>query len=263
MFLCTWSACWLGYLFSSDNLLGRDTVDISVSYTFFPLCRSRDIKRLDRETDTLVFDIEGDNLRTNVLSGKDDFVDILHDIHRDFGEVDETIDTTLKREEDTKLRDFRHWSSDDVADLVHLSETLPWVRLETLHRETDLLLLDTDDLDFDLITDLREARRITDMSPINLTHVDEPLDPLECHEETIGKNATDRTFDDIVNLELTECACTLLGDCCLLRENNLFAVLIDIDDTDFEWLADEFLEVFQDTFGICTFDAWIVERCEL
>ena len=235
----------------------------SISVLERPKLRKRSFKSLDGESDTLGFEIKGDDLRADLMAMRKGFVDVLEHVRRYLREMDEAIDAAVERDEDTKLGYLHDWTCRDISDPITLGDAVPWITFEALEGETDLLLLNADDLDADLVSDLREARWITDMTPIDLADVDETLDAIKCNEETIGQDTTHDSIDIVADLEELERLGALLHEGCLLRKDDLAAVLVDIDDAHTEGLADELLEMLHDTLGIGPLDARIVDGREL
>gem|GEM_PF-3269542 len=215
------------------------------------------------ETDTFCNWVKCDDFCLHIFSNLSIITDLLDHIMRDFGKMDESADSTREREEYSKLRYAHNRSLDDISNLVFFCENLPRIWLESFHGEADFVSVDTDNLDGYLVSNFGEFTRIVHMSPIDFRYMHETFESVECNEETIRKDTTDHSVDIVADFEFFECCSASFFESCFFGEDNLLAILIDIDNTNLERFPDETVEVLEDTFWIRSFHTRIVGWCEL
>ena len=137
----------------------------------------------------------------------------------------------------------------DLADLVGAGELTPRVFLRRLERQRDALAVqvDVEDLDGDLLADLDDLGRVVDVLPGQLGDVHETVDAAEVDERT---EVDDRGHDTGADLALGELVEELAADLGLgllepraAREDDVVAVLVQLDDLGLERLAHVGLQV--------------------
>src|SRR4029077_4874445 len=128
-------------------------------------------------------------------------------------------------------------------------EVLPRVFLGRLERQRDTLAVhvDVEHLDGDLVADLHDLGRVVDVLPRQLGDVHQTVDAAEVHERTEVDDRGDDALADLALLELGQEALTHLGLGLLeprpTGEDDVVAVLVELDDLRLERLADVRLEV--------------------
>src|ERR1700732_1527370 len=122
-------------------------------------------------------------------------------------DVEEAVDPILDLDERAVIGEISDDARDDGPGGIFLRQLVPWVRLNLLHPQGDLLLLlvDVENLNLDLIADGHQfARMVDSLRPAHFADVDEPLDArfeldkgaVAHHvDDFAGMPATDGTFD--------------------------------------------------------------------
>ena len=129
-----------------------------------------------------------------------------------------------------------------LADHVAVLDLVPRIGLELADAEGDLLLflVDAEDDGLDFLTDIEDVGRASDaLGPGELGDVDEAFDAfLELDERAVGNEIGDLALDVGANGEalLDLVPRILLG--LLEAEGDALLLLVDIEDLDFEFLAD-------------------------
>ena len=165
------------------------------------------------------------------------------------GDVDQALDALVDADERTERHQLGDLAGDDLADLVRAGELLPRVLLRRLERQRDALAVhvDVEHLDGDLVADLDDLGRVVDVLPGQLGDVDETVDAAEVHERTEVDDGRDDAGADLALLQLREEVLADLGLGLLepgaARQDDVVAVLVELDDLGLELLADVRLEV--------------------
>src|SRR5690606_7648847 len=97
----------------------------------------------------------------------------------DVGQVHQAVDAAVQADEDAEVGDRLDLAFDLVALLVQDREGFPRVGRDLLHAQRDAatLLVNVEDHDLDLVTDLHDLGRVDVLvGPVHLGHVDQALD---------------------------------------------------------------------------------------
>ena len=137
----------------------------------------------------------------------------------------------------------------DLADLVGAGELAPRVFLRRLERQRDALAVqvDVENLDGDLLADLDDLGRVVDVLPGQLGDVHQTVDAAEVDERTEVDDRGDDTGADLALGQLVQELAAHLGLGLLepraARQDDVVAVLVQLDDLGLERLADVGLQV--------------------
>src|SRR5690606_34064311 len=201
------------------------------------------VELLHAERDSLALGIDREHDRLELLA-------LLVVAHRllaghvpgEIGEMDETVDAARQPDEDAEVRDRLDLARDSIALLVVLGELGPRIGLALLQAQRDApaILVDVEDHDLDLVTDLHDLVRIDVLvRPIHLGDVHEALDALldldeatvvgdvrHAAEETRTRRIAPRQVFPRIRAEL------------LQAERYAIALAVELQDLDLELLAD-------------------------
>jgi hypothetical protein len=168
---------------------------------------------------------------------------------RELGDVDQALDAVGDLDEGAEGHELGDLAVDDLAHLVLAGELLPRVLLGGLQRQRDALALEVhvQHLDVHLVADLDDLGGVVDVLPGQLGDVHEPVDAAEVHEGTEVDDAGDHTAPDLALLQggeelVAELALGLLEELAP-REDDVVAVLVELDDLALELLAHVGVEV--------------------
>ena len=173
-------------------------------------------------------------------------LDVAHGQLRD---VHEALDAVLDAHERAERDELGDLARHDLTDGVRTGEGLPRVLLRRLQRQGDTLAVEVDveDLDGDLLADLDDLGRVVDVLPGQLGDVHETVDAAEVHERTEVDDRGDDTGADLALLQGLQEGRANLGLRLLepgtARQDDVVAVLVELDDLGLDLLADVRLEV--------------------
>ena len=165
------------------------------------------------------------------------------------GDVDQALDAVVDADERTERDELGDLARHDLTDRVGPGEVLPRVLLRRLERQGDTLAVhvDVEHLDGDLLADLDDLGRVVDVLPGQLGDVDETVDAAEVDERTEVDDRGDDAGADLTLLQLLEERRAHLGLGLLeprtARQDDVVAVLVELDDLGLDLLADVGLEV--------------------
>ena len=130
-----------------------------------------------------------------------------------------------------------------------VGEVLPWVGLSRLERKADPLLaqVDVEDLDVDLVADRHDRRRMVDVLPRQLGHVDEAVHPAEVDECAEVDDGRHHTTAPLAWLQVGEEVAALLAlgllEPCPARKDDVVAIAVELDDLRLDDATDVGLEL--------------------
>src|SRR5689334_6307034 len=158
------------------------------------------------------------------------------------GDVNQTVNARLDLDERAEAGEVAHLSIEPRADRILLRKHHPRILLRLLHAERDLLFvrIDLEHHCFDRLTNRNELRRMADVAgPAHLADVNETFDArLQLDERAVVSDRNHLTrharADRILLCDvLPRVALELLE-----AERDALAVPIDVEDFDFQLLAD-------------------------
>src|SRR5579884_1038998 len=126
---------------------------------------------------------------------------------------------------------------------------VPRIRQRVLEREADLLRvrIELHDLYVDHVADLHDLGRMFDARVAELAVVDQAVDTAEIHERTELRKTNDHAFPDLSDFKRAEqfllFRVEFFFENQTLRKHDAMALVIEIDDFEPEFFADEFVEI--------------------
>src|SRR5690606_10040732 len=204
---------------------------------------------LERQRDPAPLEADVDDLDPDLVVDLDDLLGDLHVPLGELGDVHQALDALLDPDERAEGHQLGDLAGHDLTDLVGAGEVLPGVLLGRLQRQRDPLAVhvDVEHLDGDLVTDVDDLARVVDVLPGQLGDVDQTVDAAEVDERTEVDDGGDDALADLTLLQLGQEALTDLGLGLLepraARQDDVVAVLVELDDLRLELLADVGLQV--------------------
>ena len=165
------------------------------------------------------------------------------------GDVDEALDAGLQLDERAVVGERDDATPDAHADRVAHGGVHPGIGLDLLETQRDALGLrvELQHLDLDLVADSEQLARVVHPAPGHVGDVQQAVDAAEIDERTVVGDVLDHAVDDLALLEGLQGGCAhllaLLLQQSAAREDDVPAPLVELDDLEFELLAEEALEV--------------------
>ena len=168
-----------------------------------------------------------------------------------FGDVDEAFDAGFELHK----RAVRHEADDLALDLRADGElrfdAVPRIGHLLLEAEADALLflvhVQHDHVKF--LADLENFRRMADAAPAHVGDVEQAVNAVQVNERAEIGDVLDRALADVAGRHLGEQLGALLGALLLdqfaARQDDVLALLVDLDDLEFVGVADELREVLR------------------
>ena len=167
------------------------------------------------------------------------------------GNVDETFDAALDFDERAVWKELGDLTFDFLADRVLALDVFPRVvghLLET-ERYTLFLAVHVEDHHVNRLADVKKLGRVVDAAPRHVGDVEESVHALEIDERTEVGDVLDRADDLVADLDGLEECLALLGalgfDDFAAGENDVLALVVDLDDFELVDVSDVFGEIFR------------------
>ena len=155
----------------------------------------------------------------------------------------EAFDAVFDLDERAVVGDVRDLAEHTGVGRITAGNVLPRIRAQLLQaeRDTRALTIELQDADFDFIANLDHFRRMLDALPRHVRDVQQAIDSTEIDEGAVIGEVLDRTTHDRAFLQVVH-QCSALGGELLLhdratRHDNVVALLIELDDLEFERLV--------------------------
>jgi hypothetical protein len=163
--------------------------------------------------------------------------------------VHEAFDALLDLDEAAVVGDVGDLAEQTRARRVAARDVLPRIRAELLEPEADALALavELEDAHVDLVAHVDDFGRMLDALPRHVRDVQQAVDAAEVDERTVVGEVLDHALDDRAFLQLVE-QLAALGAVFLLddraaRDDDVVALLVELDDLELERLALEVARV--------------------
>ena len=135
------------------------------------------------------------------------------------------------------------------ADREALLDLVPRVGLQLLEPEADalFLLVDIEDDDGDFLPGLEHLARVVEPAPGHVRDVQQTVDAGQVDERAEIGQVLDQAGDDVAHLDRLEEALALLValllDQLAAAQDDVFAVVVDLDDLEIVGVADELVQI--------------------
>src|SRR5574344_2131115 len=166
-----------------------------------------------------------------------------------FGNMDEAFDAVIEFDERTVIRNGDDLALDDGAFGVTGRDVLPRMRFELLHAEGNafLLVVEVEHHHFDFLAQLDHFGRVIDALVAHVGDVEETVYAAEVNERAEVGDVLDDTLADLALLESFEnvaaLAVAFFFENHAAGHDDVPARLVDRDDLEVEFLADESVDV--------------------
>jgi hypothetical protein len=168
---------------------------------------------------------------------------------RHLADVDEPFDARFELDERAVIGEADDLAAHARADRVALHHVRPRVGDELLVAERDALgrrvVLEHDDVD--LVVHLEELGRMSDAAPRHVGDVEQAVDAAEIDERAVVGDVLDDALEHLALGERLERVLLLLGVLLLeerlAREDDVAALLVDLDDAHAQFLAAQRVEI--------------------
>src|SRR5438034_8292077 len=157
--------------------------------------------------------------------------------------MDQSFDTILDASKGTEGCDLRNDACDDLTRCITLFDGCPGVNFRTLDRECDFLFLfvDTEDLYFDLLTDMEHFTGMVDAAPGELANMNQSVRASQIDKGTKVREVTDDALAYFAWFEFIEqffaAALAPFLDSEALGEDQAIARPIDLDNFELEFFV--------------------------
>ena len=165
--------------------------------------------------------------------------------------MDEAFDPFFEFHERAVGDEVGDLALDVGADRETLLDLVPRILLGLLEAEGDalLFLVDVEDDDFEFLADLEQFARVAEAAPGHVGDVEEAVHAVEVDERAEIGEVLDGALDGVADLDAIEEFLALLGALLLdefaAGEDDVFAVVVDLDDLEVVGVADELLEILR------------------
>ena len=163
--------------------------------------------------------------------------------------MDQTLYARSNLNECTVVSDNDNLTLDVVTNLNVRVESIPWVWGKLLETKSDtlLLLIEVDDNNVDLVVESNNLVWIAYAAPREVCDVDQSVYATEVNEYTVRSDVLNSTLEYLTLLKLRDdllaLSLELCLDECLVRNNNIAELLIDLHDLELHSLAHELVVV--------------------
>ena len=201
------------------------------------------------QRDAATLEVDVDDLDEDLVADLHDLLGDLDVALGQLGDVHQALDALVDADERAERDQLGDLAGHDLPDLVGPGELLPRVFLGRLERQGDALAVhvDVEHLDRDLLADLDDLGGVVDVLPGQLGDVHQAVDAAEVDERAEVDDARDHAGADLALLQGLQEGRAHLGLGLLepraAGQDDVVAVLVQLDDLGFELLADVGLEV--------------------
>ena len=194
--------------------------------------------------------IDAEHLRFDAVADVEDLRRVLDALApRHFADVNQAFDARLELDERAVVGQADHLAADAHARGEAIHHRRPRIGHQLLVAERDALggLVVLEHHHVDLVVDLEELRRMADAAPRHVRDVQQAVDAAEIDERAVVGDVLDDAAQDLALGERLERGLLLLGVLLfeedLAREDDVAALLVDLDDAHAELLPLQRIEV--------------------
>ena len=193
-------------------------------------------------------DVEHDAL--DLIADVDQLRGMLHALGPGhLADVDQTFDALLEFDEGSVVGDADDAAGDMRADRITVLSVEPRIGRELLEAERHALFLFVvlENLDLDLVADVDQVLGMREASPGHVGDVEQAVEAAEIDESAVLGEVLDHTGEDCALFEVLESLGTLFillaFEQFLARDHDVAALLVQLDDGDFDGLTLHAVEV--------------------
>ena len=234
----------------SVRLRTRPSMMAPMGYLFFELLPGVFLQLLHAERDAAVAGIDAEDDGVDLVAGLDQLRRMLHALGPGhLGDVNESLDSLLELDERAVVGDREDAAADLCADGVALGRVEPWVRRELLEAERDalLILVELEHLDLDLVAYVDEVAGMGQTAPAHVGDVEQAIEAAQIDERAVVGEVLDGAGEDASLFEGGEgdrlLGVLVLFEQLLAGDDDVAALLVELDDADFDLGADVAVEI--------------------
>ena len=204
---------------------------------------------LNGQGDATTLEIDVDDLDHNFLANGDNLVRNLDVALSQLGDVNQALDALLDANEGAERNELGDLTRNDLAHSVGAGEYAPRIFLGSLQGQGNALAvqIDVQNLNGYLVTNGDNLRWVVDVLPRQLGNVNQAVDTAEIDEGAEVDDGGNNALADLALLQLVQELGANLGLGLLqvrtAGQNNVVALLVQLDDLCFQLLADVRLQV--------------------
>src|SRR6185437_15215524 len=212
------------------------------------------LELLHAQRDAAVVGVDREDDGVDLVAGVNHLGGMLHALGPGhFADVDQTLDALLELDECAIVGDREDAAADLRTDGVALCGVEPRIRRELLEAERDalLFLVELEDLNLNLIAYIDQIARVREAAPAHVRDVQQAVEAAHVNECAVVGEVLDGAGEDRALLEVLEgdglAGVLLFLENLLARDDDVAALLVELDDADLELLADVAVEVANGT----------------
>ncbi len=207
-------------------------------------------KLLHAEGYAAVAGVDAENYRVDLVAGLDELGGMLEALGPGhLREVNQALDALLKFDERAVVGNGKHAAVHLGADRISLCGVEPRVGRQLLEAERNalLFLVELENLDLNLVADVDQIARMGEAAPAHVGDVQQAVDAAQVDERAVVGQVLDRAGQNRALGEMLHGG-GALGVLLFLKEllaadHHVAALLVELDDADFDLLAEVAVEV--------------------
>ena len=163
--------------------------------------------------------------------------------------VDKTLYSRSNLNECAVVGHNHYFTLNLVANLEVLIQLVPWMWLQLLQAQSDalLLLVKVEDNNVKLLVGLYDIGGVVYATPRQVGDMDKSVNTTQVDKHTIAGDVLNSTLKHLTLLELSDDFLALLLklglDECLVRNNNVLVLLVDLNNLELHCLVDKYIIV--------------------
>src|SRR5665213_3576732 len=169
---------------------------------------------LETERNAALDRIDFEDLHFDFLRGRDNLAGMNVFLGpRHFGDVDQALDARFQFDERAVVGDVGDAALELCADRELGLDALPRIVEQLLHAQRNSvgLVVDLDDLDLHLLTNIEHFGRVIDAPPGDVGDMQQAIDAAQVHEGAVVGDVLDHAVDDLALFEILHQRLALLG----------------------------------------------------
>src|ERR1700736_4676872 len=208
------------------------------------------LELLHAERDAAVAGVDAENDGVDLVAGLDQLRRMLHALGPGhLGDVNQSLDSLFELDECTVVRDGKNAAANLCPDRVALRRVEPRIRRKLLEAERYalLFLVELQYLHLDLVADIDQVARVSEPSPAHVRDVQQAIQAAHVHERAVVGEVLDRSGEDASLFKRRErdrlLRVLVLFEEFLARDHDVAALLVELDDANFDLCTDVPVEV--------------------
>src|SRR6266568_3071282 len=205
---------------------------------------------LHAEADPLRLGVDVEHHRLDLVPHVDELRGVLHPLRpAHLADMDEALDALLDLDERAVVGERHHLARHAGADRILLVGAVPRVLLDLLQAQADAFAggVELEDHHPHFLADLEHLRRVADAAPAHVGDMEQAVDAAQVDEGAVVGEVLHHALQDGALLQVLERLLlqllALLLEEHAAREDDVAALLVELDDLELELLADELVEV--------------------